>query len=439
MTTTHSAVDQFLTAFNIFEQSLNSGKEQPLHAIRKKAIRQFSEKGFPGRKDEEWRFTNVLDQLNKQSLTQASIRNISELRDHVKNALLTNWKGAQLVLVDGVYQAELSEFPAPPKGLSIQPISTNTDPEWLVDTMNASLANEMDAFSLLNSAFFTNGLLIETAPNFEDDFALHILSVNTMPGFRMHKNMISVAKNSRLTLLESFVSTDEAAYFSNVSTHIDLAENSRLDYYKLQDESPQALHISNLTVQQNADSVFRSQAIDLGGSMVRNNLTTNLNGSGAETTLNGLYLGTGTQHIDNHTVIEHVMPHCNSYELYQGILAEESRGVFSGMIHVHPDAQKTDAKQSNNCLLLSDKAKIDSKPQLEIYADDVACTHGATVGQLNDEEIFYLRSRGISEESARHILTYAFAEKIIQHIAIDTLNERVEELFRQKLAKELQL
>ena len=173
--------------------------------------------------------------------------------------------------------------------------------------------------------------------------------------------------------------------------------------------------------------------------MVRNNLTTNLNGSGAEATLNGLYLGTTNQHIDNHTVIEHKMPHCNSSELYQGILAEDSRGVFSGMIHVHPDAQKTDAKQSNNCLLLSDKAKIDAKPQLEIYADDVACTHGATVGQLNEEEIFYLRSRGISEKSARHILTYAFAERIIQHIEIDSLNERVEKLFRTKLAKELQL
>ena len=439
MTTTPSAVDQFLTAFNIFEQNLNGRKDQPLHAVRKKAIEQFSIKGFPGRKDEQWRFTNVLDQLEKYSLVQVAVKVSPKITDRIKDFLMPNWNGAQLVLIDGAYQPGLSEIPDLPQGLSVSAFDGKIKSDWLSTLLNNTLADQANAFDLLNSAFFTNGILIETEAGFNNDYPVHILSLNTTTGFRMHKNVVRIAKNSRLTFLESFVSLDQATYFSNISTHIDLAENSQLEYYKLQDESLRSLHISNLTVQQKANSVFRSQAIDLGGAMVRNNLITNLNGSGAKATLNGLYIGTANQHIDNHTVIEHIKPNCNSSELYQGILAEESRGVFSGMIHVHPDAQKTDAKQSNNCLLLSDKAKIDAKPQLVIYADDVACTHGATVGQLNEEQIFYLRSRGISEESARHILTYAFAERIIEHIEIEALNERVEKMFRQKLAKELQL
>jgi Fe-S cluster assembly protein SufD len=240
-------------------------------------------------------------------------------------------------------------------------------------------------------------------------------------------------ENSRATIAEQYGSVDGTSYLTNSVTEMVVGPNAVIEHDRLQQEHEQAFHIGTMHVRQESGSVFTSNAINLGGSLVRNTITVVLNGRHIESTLNGLSLGTGTQLVDNHTMIDHANPDCASHELYKSILDGHSRGVFNGKIFVRKDAQKTDAKQTNKTLLLSDEATIDTKPQLEIFADDVKCTHGATVGQLDEEQVFYLRSRGIDEIDARDILTYAFAADVVERIHLDSLKRRLEGLLHARL------
>ena len=239
--------------------------------------------------------------------------------------------------------------------------------------------------------------------------------------------------NTQAKIVESYVGLDNAVYFTNAVTEIVAGENSVIDHYKLQRESVQAFHVATLQIQQARSTSFSTHSISMGGALVRNDVNAVLDGEGCESVLNGLYLVRGQQHVDNHTTIEHAKPHCSSRELYKGVLDEKARGVFNGRIIVRPGAQKTDSKQTNKNLLLSEEALVNTNPQLEIYADDVKCTHGATIGQLSADALFYLRSRGISLETARNLLTYAFASDITGRIKIEPIRRELENVLFSRL------
>ena len=291
-------------------------------------------------------------------------------------------------------------------------------------------SHKTHSFVALNTAFIRDGAVVIIPEGAVVEEPIHLLFFSTTAGEPTvsHPRVLIVAgRNSRATVIESYLGPAGHIYFTNAVTEVVLAENARLDHYKVQHESDEAFHIATMQVRLERDSNFSSHAITLGAALGRNEVNAYLNATGCECTLNGLYLAAGQQVVDNHTRIDHAQPHCASHELYKGILDDEARGVFNGKIYVHQDAQKTDAKQTNKTLLLSQDAVINTKPQLEIFADDVKCTHGATIGQLDDESLFYLRSRGIGVEEARAILTFAFANDIIRRIAVAPLRARLED------------
>jgi Fe-S cluster assembly protein SufD len=262
------------------------------------------------------------------------------------------------------------------------------------------------------------------------DVPLHLLFISTAhaePIVSYPRNLILVGPDSQATIVESYIGFENDLYFTNAVTEVVAGEHAVVDHYRLQLESPQAFHIGTLQVQQERSSTLVSHSIAAGGALVRNETNSILDGEGSECTLNGLYMVTGRQHVDNHTRIDHVKAHCTSRELYKGVLDGNSRGVFNGKIVVHKSAQKTDATQTNKNLLLSNDAVIDSKPQLEIFNNDVQCRHGSTIGELDKDALFYLRARGVDEEEARTLLTYAFVNEVLNRFKVEALRGQVEE------------
>jgi Fe-S cluster assembly protein SufD len=292
-----------------------------------------------------------------------------------------------------------------------------------------SVANfESHAFAALNTACASDGAfvwiprgVIVEAPI----FLVYVTVASETPTARYPRTLIIAEESSQAHIAEIYIGAGEGVTFTNAVTEIDVADNAILEHCKVQQETLEGYHIALTQIRLHRASVFTSHNIAIGGSIARNDINALLAAEGGECTLNGLYLAKGRQLVDTHTAIDHAMPRCNSHELYKGILSERGRGVFNGKIFVRQDAQKTDAKQTNQALLLSDSAQIHTKPQLEIFADGVKCTHGATVGQLSAESLFYLRSRGIGEEEARSLLTYAFASEVIQRIRIETLRDQI--------------
>jgi Fe-S cluster assembly protein SufD len=287
----------------------------------------------------------------------------------------------------------------------------------------------------LNTAFLKDGafIYIPDGVNLEESVHLLFVATGAEPFLISPRNLVVIGKGSQTSIVESYVSLTDSQYLTNAVTEAAVGDGAVLEHDKLQDESIKAFHVAMIHARLGAKTTFTSNSIALGGAIVRNNVTALLDAEGSECTLNGLSLGTAAQLIDNHTTIDHAKPHCASHELYKAILDGKSRGVFNGKIFVRPQAQKTDAKQTNKTLLLSDEATIDTKPQLEIFADDVKCTHGATVGQLDAEQLFYLRSRGIDETAARDILTFAFASDVVSRVHVDPLRGQLEAVIHQRL------
>jgi Fe-S cluster assembly protein SufD len=301
---------------------------------------------------------------------------------------------------------------------------------------------ENSAFTALNTAFLHDGAFVYVPQGKVVEQPIYLVFLTTPssdPTMTHPRNLIVAGPTSQVTLVESYAGATDAVYLTNAVTEVIAGESAVIDHYKLQEESLESFHVSTLQLYQEQASNFSSHAVTFGGSLVRNDVNALLDAEGCECTLNGLYMGRDEQLIDNHTRIDHAKPHCASHELYKGILDKKAKGVFNGKIYVHQDAQKTDAKQTNQTLLLSDDATINTKPQLEIFADDVKCTHGATVGQLDAEAIYYLRTRGIGLREARRILTFAFANDIVGRIKIEALRERLERrlLEAQHLTTEL--
>ena len=435
MNQTSNEREWYSQQFADFEKRLNGQSQQPLHQLRKKAIAWFKENGFPTTRQEEWRFTNVAPISSKAFIpaTQSGTVTLESLQPY-----LIDDQFIRLVFVNGLYSDELSNLAGIDEKVTVSSLKTalQQNQNLLNKNLAAHAPIDENGFVALNTAFMNEGAFVHLKKNMTSERPIHLLFVATdkaQDHVVLPRNLFLVEGNAQATIIESFVSLTTKNYFTNSVTEIVVDENAVLDHYKIQQESTAAFHTSLIQINQKRSSVYYSHNYSFGGAIARNDLNAVLDGEDIECTLNGLYLAAGKQLIDNHSVIEHTRPHCNSHELYKGILDDQARAVFSGKIHVHPDAQKTDAIQSNQNLILSEEAIVDTKPQLEIYADDVRCTHGGTVGQMDQQGIFYLRARGISAENARNMMIQAFAGEVAQSIRNTAMREYVETLVLDRL------
>ena len=342
----------------------------------------------------------------------------------------------RLVFVNGVFSRDLSDISKAPDGVTVKNLKEALAEQVVEQNLAKHAKIEENGFVALNTAFLQEGMYIHVAKNVIAERPIHALFVSNSKANELAvqpRNLVVADENTQVQFIESYVALTDATYFTNPVSEIVAAENAVVAHYKIQRENTQAFHTGLTQIQQKRNSNYTSHNYAFGGAIARNDINVILDGEGGECTLNGLYLTSGKQLIDNHSIIEHVQPYCISREIYKGILGEVSRAVFSGKIHVHPDAQKTDAIQSNQNLLLSDDATVDTKPQLEIYADDVKCTHGGTVGQIDQDSIFYLRARGISEETAKSIMIQAFAGEVTDKIKNEAIRKYVEQLVSARL------
>ncbi|MGA9453401.1 MAG: Fe-S cluster assembly protein SufD [Verrucomicrobiia bacterium] len=429
------AAEPYLEKFRRFEPELS----QPswLSPLRKAGMARFAELGFPTLHDEDWRFTNVAPLARlpfKPVFAAATEVTESALKDYVFAKLA----GPRLVFVNGHFNAGLSSVRDLPAGVKIASLASAlvSDAAFIEKHLNHSARMDDTAFAALNQAFFLDGGFIHVPAGkvIAEPIQLIFISTAKHNGDTTHpRNLIIAEANSKATVIESYLSTGGAAYFTNAVTEIIAGDNTMLEHVKFQDEAAAAFHIATIAGELGRVSNVNIHSFALGARLSRNNIRTRLAGEGLECILNGLYLTRSEQLADHHMIVEHAQPHCASHEYFNGILDDKSRGVFHGRIYVHPIAQKTDAKQTNKNLLLSDDATADTKPQLEIYADDVKCTHGATVGQLNEESIFYLRSRGIPEKTARRMLIHAFAGEIIERVKCEPVREQLDKIVWDRL------
>jgi Fe-S cluster assembly protein SufD len=429
--------DPYLETFERFEAQA----KQPswVFPLRKAGIARFAELGFPTLDQEDWRFTNVapIARLPFKPVFQVSSDSLTP--EAVAQFTFGRLDASRLVFVNGHYAAELSSAPGPqPAGVIVSSLAAALagDSGLLKQHLESYLQGEDNPFAALNAAFFQDGALIYVPAGKRLEAPVHLLFISTAKeagATSQPRNVIIAEKGSQVTVLESYVSTGESSYFTNVVTELILGEGAVVEHAKFQDESRNAYHMAAIHARLGRGCNFIAHSIATGARLSRNSIHTALAGEGVACVLNGLYLTRGDQLADHHMVVEHAQPHCTSHEYYNGILDGHSKGVFHGRILVRQAAQKTDAKQTNKNLLLSDDATVDTKPQLEIYADDVKCTHGATIGQLNEESIFYLRARGIGAETARRMLIHAFAGEIIERIRHTPARDELDKLVWERL------
>jgi Fe-S cluster assembly protein SufD len=406
-----------------------------LQGLRDNAVERLLERGFPTTRDEEWKYTDL------RSLTRRHYSPPGHRRQ-IAAASLQPWvwkdePAYRLVFIDSHCAPELCTTDPNQTGVSITSLARVLEerPESLAGILGRNVDTGQPGFNAFNTAFMRDGACIELGQGVVLDRPIHLLFVATGrdAGLSALRNIIVGGANSRATVVESYVALGDAASLTSAVTEITLESGAALEHCKLGQESESASHMASIHVAQERDSRFTSHNFALGGRLVRNDLQVALNGAGAEAVLNGLSVTRGRQHVDNRTLIDHNKPRASSHESYRGVLDGRSRCVFNGRIVVHKDAQGTAARQASHNLLLSDAAEVDAKPQLEIYADDVKCAHGCTVGQLDQEALFYFRSRGVAEELARSYLIYAFAADVLQPVRL----KPVRRLLEQELAGRL--
>jgi Fe-S cluster assembly protein SufD len=412
-------------AFSELEPRLRGTGPDWLNDLRRSGIDRFRTLGFPTLREEEWRFTRT------RPIAEVDFAPAGAGRTPADASILARTfddSGClRIVLVNGVVTA------APgaklPKGVRVMSLAAavRENPENVRTLLNSGFKIDDQRFAALNTAFLSDGVYIELADGATLESPIHIIHVaeaGAAPVMLHPRLLLRVGHNAGGEVIESYIG--EGQYFTNVVTEIVCGENSSLRHTKVQKESPRAYHIALQHATLASSARFSTLNVTMGGALVRNDVQTILAGEGIDARVDGLYLASGRQHVDNHTFIRHAKPHCHSFELYKGILDGHARGVFNGRIYVDPDAQKTDAKQENNCMLLSDDARINSNPQLEIFADDVKCTHGAAIGKTDEDALFYLRSRGIPANEARDLMVYAFASEVVDRIDVEALKVRLE-------------
>lgn len=405
---------------------------------RESAAKQFAAAGYPTTRLEDWRFTNVSPIAEANwPLAQGGFTHAEALVSSV------NVPGAvRLAIVNGQFAAGLSDLGALPKGLRIA--SLRDGARDATDGIETHLGKVFDIathpFAALNTSFLDDGVAIMVTAGAVIETPVHIVIVtgSDLPVVAHPRVLIVAGDHSQVRVAQTFIGAQGAAYFNNAVAEVVVGQGALVQLYTDQRESDQAFHVANIQAHVSAKGVFESHAFATGGRIMRHDIGIGLKGEGADCTMNGVYLADGERLMDTHTSLDHAMPHCTSHEIYKGILAGKSKAVFNGRIIVQLDAQKTDAKQTNRALLLSDEATINSNPQLEIFADDVKCTHGAAVGQLDEEAMFYLQARGLNRAEARDMLLHAFAGEVLAGLKIPALREQIEANFFAALAKDLE-
>jgi len=415
--------------FNAFASARSSSDPVWLNRIKESARERFTQLGFPTMRDEEWRYTNVTRFEETPFHSASFFPELSQVQIKPFSFGAVNWP--TLVFVNGRFVPELSSSPKNHKGLYIGSLhqALVSNPKLLEAHLNRYA--KQDAFTALNAAFVKEGALIYLPEEETVNEPIHLIFVSASSGQNaliQPRNLIVAGPKSKATVVESYVAINGTTYFTNSVTEILAGEEANIDYYKIQREGTEAFHIGTTQVELQRAAAFNSVSVSLGARLSRHNVNVRLGAEDAQCELNGLYLGSGVQHMDHHTFVDHPKPRGTSHQLYKGILSGEASGVFSGKIFVREGAQKTDAHQTNKNLLLSEKATADTRPQLEILADDVQCTHGAAVGQLDESVIFYLKTRGIGFEAARRILCYGFAKEVIERIKIPAISEELDRL-----------
>jgi len=426
---TGSSLPAYRADFDSLHSNSLSSEPAWLGERRSAAMSCFEAAGFPTMRDEDWHFTNVAPIASRKFHLAVTAGDVTRADVDAFTFGQTDWH--TFVFVDGRFRADLSAGSIP-EGITVDSLAglvDSGDHALLERHLGRIATPESSAFTALNTAFAADGAVVRVCLDAVVEKPIHLIFITGAgaAGSVSHPhNLFFAERHSSATVIESYVSLGDCEYFTNTVTEAYVAEGARLNHYKLQAESESAFHVGTIQVQQAANSRYESFSLATGAALSRTNVYTKLDGDAAECVMNGLYMVDGTQHVDHQTSIEHVAPNCPSHELYKGILDGHSHGVFNGKVYVHPEAQKTDGKQSNNNLLLSEHARIDTKPQLEIFADDVKCTHGATVGRLDETAMFYLRSRGIGVAQARKLLTYAFAADVLEKMELEPLKLALE-------------
>ena len=416
-----------------------AGEPTWIAARRQAGAARFEAMGFPTRRDEEWKYTDV------RAIAQGNfaLAENAEFSQAQAAALTLPLDAYRLTFVDGVFSAALSDLDALPDSVQVMPLSKAlTDNHEAVGGPLGRLTGvDFSTFAALNTAFMEEGAVVRIAPGtvVEKPILLQFLSRAGTPVMSHPRILVEAAGRSEATLIEHYVGEADAANFTNVVAELMLDRGAVLNHYKLQEAPIGDLHVASIHVEQNRDSRYTSYNLNLGGALVRNDLVSDLNGQGAETNFYGLFFGQGRQHVDNHTKVNHNAPLTFSNENYKGILDDRAHGVFNGKVYVKRDSQKIEGFPSNQNLLLSDRAQLDAKPELEIYAADVKCSHGTTTGQLDEDAIYALRTRGIDEATARGLLTLAFAGEVLEQVALDAIAERVELAVAGKLPERFNL
>ena len=413
--------DKISEAFKNKSSNQTNGVDSLLVSKQKEAFLNFEKIGFPTTKNEEWKYTNLASMLEEDFNTSSSVA----LTKKDIESFLYPLEANALVLINGIYSKELSTILSPTSELEITEIK-NADKSIIEKYFARKTYSANEGLSLMNTTFAENGLVLKIAKNTHLSYPVILYNfTDSRKGniVAQPRNLIIAEENTQVAIIECYHTLGSNTGFTNVITELVLKQDANVDYYKIQDDSDSSYHIGSTEILHEAKSISSSTTITIGGAIVRNNLNISLNAEFCEAYMNGLYLLKGTQHVDNHTIADHAKPNCYSNELYKGIMDGKSTGVFNGKIFVKLDAQKTNAFQSNKNVLLSKEASVNTKPQLEIFADDVKCSHGATIGQLDEESLFYLRSRGIGELQAKRLLLHAFANDVLERIKIEPLKE----------------
>ncbi|MCX7878675.1 MAG: Fe-S cluster assembly protein SufD [Ignavibacteria bacterium] len=424
-------IEKYLTQFRESTESLNGNSVSGIHKLRTNAIEKFHELGFPTTKNEDWKYTNV-SVLNNFHFRKSPVQNLDKsLAEKYK---IPGLDAELIVIVNGIFSHELSEISSQPDGVVIGSLKSAEN-----DLLNAHLGKYSEinnGFTALNTALAGDGVLIYVPDNTVLKKTVHIIYLSgddNLNALVQPRNLIIAGENSRLNIIETYHSIYGNETLLNSVTEIKCGRNSGVKLYRLQSENNQTFHINLTEAHLEEACNYSHYSVTLGGRLVRNDTNIVLDAENSTGNLYGLYLTEENQHVDNHTLIDHRKPHCQSNELYKGILSGKSHGVFNGKVFVRKDAQKTNAYQSNKAILLSDDAKIDTKPQLEIFADDVKCSHGAAIGQLDEQALFYLRSRGIDEANARKILLRAFANDVFEKIEDEVIHNWLNEIVTERL------
>ncbi len=434
MATATQALQNYEQTFSQFEKSTAGRELAWLQNLRRGGFERFAATGFPTMRDEDWRFTNP------NAISQTAFRLVRNGHSLPSRDRLAPFQiegvSCQLVFVDGRFAPGLSSTEKLARGVSVGNLASEIakNPGAIEKHLGRYLNLERDAFGALNTAFIEDGGYIHVAKGVIAEEPISLLYVATsqdFPAVSHPRNLVIAEENSQVTVIEDYVSLGGGQALCNTVTELVAGDHSVVSHYMIEREHTKSFNVSTLRIQQGRAADVASHSVLVGGALVRNNVHPVLAGEGGECLINGLFIGNNRQHLDNYMLVEHTSPHCGSRQFYNGILAGHAHGVFHGRIVVHKDAQKTDAKQTNRNLLLSDTAQIDTKPQLEIYADDVKCTHGATIGQIEESALFYLRSRGIDEVSARRLLLVAFASECLDRMKPGPARTHVEKLVQE--------